>query len=94
MENTEYRINLTVKDLKECLKDLPDDMEVIIVEHAPLEINRILNLDVVRTVGVLSYDGCDLKALCLACTEDGADMYSLLTASNHFEGIKCETLLF
>ena len=94
MENTEYRINLTVKDLKECLKDLPDDMEVIIVEHAPLEINRILGLDVVRTVGVLSYDGWGSKALCLACAEDGADMHSLLTYHNHFEGIKCETLLF
>lgn len=77
---TEYErgINVTVRDLKECLKDLPDDMDVIIPVHVEGDENKILGFRHARTAGLLATPTEEKPALCIATARDGADMYSLM----------------
>ena len=93
MENTEYRINLTVKDLKECLKDLPDDMEVVVTSYYYGDVNDIYGFNHVRTVGVLSSEYEKRSVICLAPSGGGRDITTLIAESD-LETVKCETLLF
>ena len=74
----ECGINLTVRDLKECLKDLPDDMDVIVTVAPENEPNSVLGFKYVRTIGTLVNPYEAKPALCLAPTTDGLDMYGLM----------------
>ena len=47
-------INLTVGDLKDSIKDLPDDMDVIIPVTIEDDANYIVSFRHVRTLGILS----------------------------------------
>lgn len=91
-ENYERGINLTVRDLRDCLEGLPDDMDVIIALCDEQDTNVILGYRHIRTVGVLESQYEPKQALCVAASENGADMYTLMNLNNN--GSKCVTQLF
>ena len=92
----ESRVNLTVEDLKEAIKDLPDDMPIIIpviTEDAKL----ILGFRHVRTIGILNDLYADDKspdklALCLNASADGVDI-STQIENNKLE-VACEKIIY
>lgn len=92
MDNYERGMNVTVRDLKDCLKDLPDDMEVIVPVFDDIDNNKISGFRHVRTIGVLETPVEPNQALCIATAVSGADMYTL-TDMNHL-GVKCTKNLF
>lgn len=68
--------NMRVKDLKDILSQLPDDMPVIIPVIDEDDCNRIFGFRYVRTAGILTSQGeKDDRVLCLnaADKEDIAD---------------------
>ena len=93
-KESEYErgMNVTVRDLKDCLKDLPDDMEVIVPVFDDIDNNKISGFRHVRTIGVLESPVEPNQALCIATAVGGADMYTL-TNTNHL-GVKCAKGLF
>ena len=76
--NYERGINVTVRDLKDCLEGLPDDMDVIIALCDERDANVILGYRHIRTIGILENKYEEKPALCLAASHDGADMYTLM----------------
>lgn len=90
--NYERGINITVRDLKEILEGLPDDMEVITTVTPEDDSNYIVSFKRVRTAGILSNPCEQRPALCFAPSENGADMYTLID-SLHGD-TTCEKLLF
>lgn len=72
-------INLTVGEMKELLKDLPDDMDVF-VPVCPDESNPniICSFRHVRSVGILNNDYEPKPALCIAATDGGRDIKTVL----------------
>lgn len=92
----ESRVNLTVKDLKEAIKDLPDDMPIIIpviTEDAKL----ILAFRHVRTIGILndlylSDKDPDKLALCLNASADGVDISTQI--KNNKLDVACEKIIY
>lgn len=88
----ERGINLTVRDLRECLEGLPDDMDVIIPIHEGRDENVISGFRHVRTVGKITSTYEPKPALCIATSRDGADMYTLLELNKL--GAKCDWNLF
>ena len=92
----ESRVNLTVKDLKEAIKDLPDDMPIIIpviTEDAKL----ILAFRHVRTIGILndlylSDKDPDKLALCLNASADGVDISTQI--ENNKLDVACEKIIY
>lgn len=86
-------INLTVGKLKELLKDLPDDMDVIIpICPDESKANIIDSFWHVRTAGVLKSDYAPGPALCLATSDDGKDVIALMR-ENKLD-VWCDKLLF
>lgn len=85
-------MDMTVRDLKAALKDLPDDMEVIVTAYAEDDANYIFGFRHVRTAGILKNPYEDKPALCLAPAMDGADMESLI--ENMHSDTNCEKVLF
>ena len=85
-------VNMTVKDLKDILEILPNDMEVIIPVISSYHCNEIYGFRHVRTAGILSCLNED-NALCLNSAENGAD---IVTQVNNYDGntITCEKVLF
>ena len=71
-------INLTVGDLKDMIKDLPDDMDVIIPVTIEDDANYIVSFRHVRTLGVLSNKYEEKPALCLNGAQDGVDIETQL----------------
>ena len=63
-------MNMTVKDLKEIVNKLPDDMEVIIPVIDEYNADDIQAFRLVRTAGVLEADG-ERPALCLNSSSGG-----------------------
>ena len=90
--NYERGINITVRDMKEILKGLPDDMEVITTVTPEDDSNYIISFKHVRTAGILSNMYEPKPALCLAPSKDGADMYTLMDIMRG--DTTCEKLLF
>lgn len=88
----ERGINLKVRDLKDCLKDLPDDMNVIIPVCSIGDENVILGFRHARTVGLLENRYEKEPALCVATARDGADLYSLMNFNKRTS--TCTKLLF
>lgn len=83
-----YDLNLTVKEVKEALKDLPDDMQVIVPVVNPENLNEIYSFHFVRSIAVL-HEEYDEDVVCLAPTQDGHDITSNLPS-----GVKCIKLLW
>lgn len=77
-KNYDRGINLTVRDLRDCLEGLPDDMDVIITITPEDDPNYILGFNHIRTAGILSNHYEPKSALCLAPSSGGLDMFSLI----------------
>lgn len=91
-EMYERGINVTVRDLRDCLEGLPDDMDVIVPVHDEDDANVIFGYRHVRTIGVLRSPRNPEPAFCLASSANGADMYSLMELNAG--DIECEKQMF
>lgn len=78
LDNYERGMNVNVRDLRDCLEGLPDDMDVIIPVFDEHDENIIVGFRHMRTVGLLENQYEPKLALCLATARNGADMYSLM----------------
>ena len=85
-------INLTVGDLKDSIKDLPDDMNVIIPVTIEDDANYIVSFRHVRTLGVLSNKYEEKPALCLNGAQDGVDIKTQLNINKL--NTTCDKVLF
>ena len=83
---------MTVKQLKVILKDLPDDMLVVIPSRSYKENHYyIINgCNIVTTAGILVSDEEDGRVLCLNTSESGQDIMSQI--KDPF--ITCEKIIF
>lgn len=89
----EIGMNVTVRDLKDMLDGLPDDMEVIVPitnEHDP---NNLFGFNRIRTAGILKSPMEPDMALCLAPSLGGLDIFSLVNNSKNVVA-KVEKMLF
>lgn len=85
-------INLTVGDLRDCIKDLPDNMDVIIPVTIEDDANYIVSFRHVRTLGVLSNKYEEKPALCLNGAQDGVDIKTQLNINKL--STTCDKVLF
>ena len=86
-------IDLTVGKLKNIIKDLPDDMDIIVpVCPDENDSNVICSFRHVRSAGVLDNDYVSKPALCLAATNDSKDIKTLLDENKL--GTWCDRLLY
>ena len=85
-------INLTVGYLKDRIKDLPDDMDVIIPVTIEDDANYIVSFRHVRTLGVLSNKYEEKPALCLNGAQDGVDIETQLNLNKL--STTCDKVLF
>lgn len=85
-------IDLTVGELKNIIKDLPDDMDVIIPVTIEKDANYINSFRHVRTLGILSNKYEEKPALCLNGAQNGADIKTQLNINKL--GTICEKVLF
>ena len=85
-------INLTVGYLKDRIKDLPDDMDVIIPVTIEDDANYIVSFRRVRTLGVLSNKYEEKPALCLNGAQDGVDIETQLNLNKL--STTCDKVLF
>lgn len=85
-------INLTVGVLKEVIKDLPDDMFVIIPVSSVEDANYIESFRHARTLGIVSNGYEEKPALCINTSQDGADIDTQL----HINKLSttCDEVLF
>lgn len=83
---------MNVGQLKAILKDLPDDMVIVIPNRSYEEINyRITNgCNIVATAGILVSDEEDGHVLCLNTSKDGEN----ITDQIKDPFIMCDKLLF
>ena len=79
----ERGMNVTVRDLKDILKDLPDEMEVIVPITNAYNPNDVFGFYRIRTAGVLKSPAEQDMALCLAPSLGGWDIYSLVNNSKN-----------
>lgn len=83
MNYTKSYKDMKVKDLKEIIKDLPDEMLVIIPVIDEDDANRIYGFRKVRTAGILNCEGEeDRDAFCLNAAAGGQDIADQV----HFSG--------
>lgn len=85
-------INLTIGELKKLIKDLPDDMDVIIPVTIEEDANYIVSFRHVRTLGVLSNKYEEKPALCLNGAQDGVDIKTQLNLNKL--STTCDKVLF
>ena len=85
-------INLTVGMLKEAIKDLPDDMLVVIPVSSSENANYIEFFRHARTIGIVSNKYEEKPALCINSSEDGSDIDTQLNI-NKLSTI-CDKVLF
>lgn len=78
LDDYERGMNVNVRDLRDCLEGLPNNMDVIIPVFDEHDENIIVGFRHVRTVGLLENQYEPKLALCLATARNGADMYSLM----------------
>lgn len=75
MNNTNYYDYMTVKDLSEILKELPEDMKIVIPVVDEEDVNYILGFRKVRTAGVLRCETeQDTEVFCVNGAADGRDL--------------------
>lgn len=84
---------MTVKDLKDILEDLPDDMDVIIPVILKTDCNFIDCFRHVRTAGILKNVYEEYPALCLNAATGGYDISSQVRTSG-LESTTCKRILF
>lgn len=84
--------NLTVGALRDCIKDLPDDMDVIIPLSSAEDANYIDSFRHARTVGIVSNKYEEKPALCINSSKDGLDIYAQLNLNKR--GTTCDKVLF
>lgn len=85
-------INLTVGDLKKAIKDLPDDMFVIIPVSSAEDVNYIESFRHARTLGIVSNKYEEKPALCINTSQDGADINTQLDINKL--STTCDKVLF
>ena len=85
-------INLTVGDLKDRIKDLPDDMDIIIPVTIEDDANYIESFRHARTLGIVSNKYEEKPALCINTAQDGADINTQLNLNKL--STTCEKVLF
>lgn len=81
---------MRVKDLKEILNKLPDEMGVVIPIVTEEDVNHILAFRLIRTAGILTNEG-DLnhpEVLCLNGAADGQDIADQVYFSGRDVGVK------
>lgn len=85
-------VDMKVKDLKDILNELPDDMDVIIPVISPDDANHISGFRHVRTAGILQCKDED-DALCVNAAAYGVDINAQVNA---YDGkyIACKRILF
>ena len=88
----ERGINVTVRDLRECLEGLPDDMDVIIPIIDEEDANHIYCYRHVRTIGILENFFEPKPALCLNAAANGLDLHSQV--GDNENSTKCTKVLF
>lgn len=86
------QMNLTVEDLKDRIKNLPDDMEIIIPIGDEHDANKINGFRHVRTLGILSNKYEEAPALCFNTAADGLDISTQI--NNYGCGTTCDRVLF
>lgn len=86
------KINLTVGDLRDCIKDLPDDMNIIIPLSCSEDANYIESFRHVRTLGIVSNKYEEKPALCINSSQDGLDIKTQLNLNKI--GTTCDKVLF
>ena len=75
--------NMTVKDLKNVLNDLPDDMPIVIPVINAFYSNHIYGFRYVKTAGeLISECWRDREVLCLNTATDGQDLADQIRCSN------------
>ena len=85
-------MNMTIKDLKDIIENLPDDMPVIMPAIDRDEPDKIFCFCHIRTIGVLSSD-YDADALCLN-TSDELNIHEQIKESKDIDDhIKCKQIL-
>ena len=87
-----YMINLTVGDLRDRIKDLPDDMDVIIPVSCAEDANYIESFRHARTLGIVSNKYEEKPALCINTAQDGADIDTQLNLNKL--STTCDKVLF
>lgn len=89
MNNSNYYDFMRISDLKTVLRDLPDEMLVVIPVVDEDDVNRIFGFRKVRTAGIL---GCQTESeqevLCLNGAADGQDIADQI----HFSGKDVDVL--
>ena len=85
-------INLTVGDLRDCIKNLPDDMDVIIPVSCAKDANYIESFRHARTLGIVSNKYEEKPALCINAAQDGADIDTQLNLNKL--STTCDNVLF
>ena len=82
-------IDMRVKDLKNIIDSLPDDMLIIMPVIDEDDANHINGFRKVRTAGVLVCDGEeDTEVLCLNAAADGQDIADQVHFSGKDVGVK------
>ena len=90
----EYQ-NMRVKELKHILKQLPDDMAVIIPVIDEEDANHIYGFRHVRTAGILISEGeQDQEVLCLNAAADGQDIADQVYFSGKSSDVGVKEVLF
>lgn len=88
---TDYR-NMRIKDLKNIISDLPDDMPVVIPVIDQDDVNIIRGFRMARTAGILTDDyEKESRVLCLNSSADGQDIADQIHYSGRDVGV--ETIL-
>lgn len=85
-------INLTVGALKEAIKDLPYDMDVIIPVSCAEDVNYIESFRHARTLGIVSNKYEEKPALCINASLNGVDIDTQLRINNL--STTCDRVLF
>lgn len=85
--------NMTIADLKEIIKDLPNNMPVIIPVVDEDNCNHIFSFRFVRTAGLLSDEGEEYRTvLCLNAAADENDIADQVRFSRR--NVNVEKILF
>lgn len=89
--------NMTVKDLKELLENVSDNMPIVIPVISEDDANYIVGFRHVRTAGILkdelNYDPTTRVALCLNAAADGFDISNQIDMYGK-DYIFCERVLY
>lgn len=86
-------MNMTIKDLKDRIENLPDNMPVIIPAIDRDDPDKLFCFYHIRTIGILS-SNYDTDALCLN-TSDKLSIHEQIKESKSIDDhIKCKQILF